>query len=299
MPTPVELVLTNLSIFFTIGNRINVVSRHLINPNVVVSDYNTPIFVAREQTNSGSLLIRNTTPEVLKGGAIWAVSPTSDENWFHYSSLPDRIKSYGGLPVRSYNGDFKNGCYGWLRPQPGASFRDALDSVDYTGGSYFHGEGTGSVALRSYSIDRNGTLLNTRQRGMNVFLIVPPGSNDNIAPGSVNMNCQLLFTVQFEYETASQVPMQQTAGYSQNLNEEVLSMLAEVPTFTENPLHISALGGMAKELGSAIGRFYTQNRTAIKGVFSALSAFGGPVAGALSKGALALDALGSTVQNYF
>lgn len=297
--TAVELVLTNLSIFFTVGSRINVVSRHIINPNVVLSDYKTPTFMTREQTNSGSLLIKNTTPELLRGGGVWAVSPTDDSNWFQFSSDTQRIQSYGGSPNRTFYGDFKTGAFGWLRSSAGATFREATESVDYTGGSYFHGEGTGAVALRSYSIQKNGNELNCRQRGMNVYLIVPPGQNDNVAPASINMNCQLLFTVQYEYSTASQVPVQQNQTYSQTLNEEVLCMLAEAPTFTENPLHISALGGMAKQLGASIGRFYSNNRTVAKGIFSALSAFGGPVASVLGKGALALDSFSESMQSYF
>lgn len=299
MATNVELVLRNFRLIYTVSDIINVVSKHIVNPNVVLSSYGKASFMTREQANCASCLVRNTTPVLMKGGMIYAVSPTDADGWDSFTSNFSKITGYGAPSNRLYSDNFEKGCYGWVRQLAGSTFRTAQQTSDYTEGSYFSGYGHGSVGLRSYSISRDQENLNTRLRGMNIFAIVPPGSNPNVAPNNINMNCQLLFTVQYEYTTDSQIPLQQTQMYSNDINEEVMAILSEVNTFTENPLHLRALGNIAKEIGGSISNFYSQHRTAIGGVFTALSAFGGPVASVLGKGLTVLDYLTREPKSFF
>lgn len=274
-----DLVLENVQIQINTDRRINIGTRHIVNPNIVST--NTPgafNLFDRIATNFGSCLIKNVTPELFKGGQMYAIANVTDKFWYDFTKDGQTINSSSSDPNLTYSGNLSKGAYGWLRNEH-FGFRPGVETGTF--GS------TLTSTTRSFVATRLSDRENAIIRAQNLYLIVPPPQGTNI--GNVFPKFTVMFTVQFEYTTLNQIPMQSSRAIDDL--EGAMAILKRTNTFTENPLHLGKFGDIIKSAGRSIADFYRDNRSAAKGLFSALSAFGGPVAGLLGKAGSVIDAL--------
>lgn len=270
------LIITNLNLDYTLDRRITVVSKHIINPNLsAVSTNGAFNFFDTIQTNSGSCLVKNSTPNLFKGGMVWGTTNEADKDWYNFTSNTTLVKDSYGDSLLKYNGLWEKGAYGWLRNahygfRPGVEVTTADD-------------GTTLSAIRSYSLTRMTDKEGAKFRAMNIYNLTPTEAYAS------SVRTTLLFTVQYEYTTLSQVP-QQTTKAENELNSALI-VLQSAPTFTENPLHISGFMNLIRTAGRNILDFYKDNRKVAVPVFNALSSFGGPIASMIGNGLSALDGL--------
>lgn len=258
-----NLILTGLNVQLNFDERINTFARHLVNPNIT-SSFNPSSYNLFDtvKVNSGSCLVRNTTPTMFKGGAVYAVTNTTDRFWFNFTNDSNSITAAYDSSLYNYNGDWVKGCYGWLRRSGFDSFRPGVEVVT----AY---DGTSLSIIRSYSITRLTDVVDARWAAMNIFLLAPTDSN------SVNLTSTLVFTNQWEFTTINQIPVLSSKANASG--SDANAILINVPTFTENPLHLGMFGDIIRSAGRKIVDFYKDNRSIAKSLFSAMSAFGGPI----------------------
>lgn len=276
----VNATLTNFRVSVDLDTRISCVSKHLINNQLFPTAGKTPFF-ATEQTHSGSLLIRNTTPNLSKGGMVYAITPGTDMTWWNATSQAN-VKSEVGLATNRYEGPLEKGAYGWLKPQV-RGFRPCNDISTLQDGS------TVSV-VRSYVASRKSPVKANHPRGMNIYTISPPsegGLGSAISPTTLT----LISTVQFEYTTTNQTPVVSNRAIEMEHIKMAAQLLAQVDVFTENPLHLPQLMAAIQSLGRGASTFYKSNRASFAPLFGALSAFPNPVVSSLGKAAIGLDQL--------
>lgn len=264
-----DLELTGLNVLLNFDERINTFARHLVNPNIVPgfnpASYNLFDTV---KVNSGSCLVRNTTPTMFKGGTVYAITNTTDKFWFNFTNDSNSITAAYDSTLYNYNGDWVKGCYGWLRRSGFDSFRPGVEVVT----AY---DGTSLSIIRSYSLTRLTDVVDARWAAMNIFLLAPTDAN------AVNLTTTLVFTNQWEFTTINQIPVLSSKANASG--SEANAILVNVPTFTENPLHLGMFSDIIRSAGRKLVDFYKDNRAIAKSLFSAMSAFGGPIAGFAGK----------------
>lgn len=286
-PSGTALVLSDVYMRYIPDPRINIFTRHLVNSNVFTtgSSSGNSIFFQSVKPISGSLLLRNTTPNVAKGGMVFSMSSVTNNIWSRLSSDHDIIRNLNSTtaqnsPVITYNGPLEKGCYGWLRNNT-REFRSFTEVTKYKDG--------GSVScIRSFSISRRGLSDQVNQSAMNVYLIVPPTpvmTESSVIP---NLTITCLACVQFEYTTTNQTPVVSATSFDNEAYEGAMSILQQTPTFTENPLHIDSFINAIRRVGGRLANIYSMARPMLKPVYSAMSAFG-PTAGVLGRVANAVD----------
>lgn len=274
-----NLEINIVSFQMNIDSRINVGADHIVNPHIVstntVGAYNLFDTIA---TNFGSCLIKNVGPSIYKGGQIFGISNVTDKFWYDFTQDRKAITSSSSDPTLTYSGSLSKGIYGWLRNEnfgqrPGAEVQKV-------------GSDTVST-LRSWTATKLTDKERSKIRAQNVYLIVPPttATPGAIMPTKVN----LMFTVQYEYTTMNQIPQQSSNAITDY--KAALHVLQATNTFTENPLHLGKFAEIIRSAGRSILGFYKDNRSAIQGVFSAMSAFGGPVGSVFGKAGGVIDTL--------
>jgi len=275
----IDFTVENVQMQINTDKRINIGARHIVNPNIVTT--NTPgafNLFDRIATNFGSCLIKNVTPSLFKGGQMYAISNVTDKFWHDFTRDGTSVTSSSSDPTLTYAGNLSKGAYGWLRNEH-FGFRPGVEV------------GTFGTAIASTTRSFVATRLTDRENAMiraqNVYLIVPPPQGTNI--GNVFPKFTAMFTVQFEYTTLNQIPVQSSRAIDDL--DGAMQVLKRTNTFTENPLHLGKFGDIIKNAGRTIVDFYKDNRSAAKGVFSALSAFGGPVASIFGRAGSVMDAL--------
>lgn len=278
--TGLSVAFTNFRISVDIDTRITCVSKHLVNTQVFPTAGKTPFF-ATEQTHSGSLLIRNTTPNLSKGGMIYAITPGTDMTWWNSTSQAN-VKNEVGLATNRYQGPLDKGAYGWLKPQV-RGFRPCNDISTLQDGS--------SVSvIRSYVASRKSAVKVNHPRGMNIYTISPPAEG-GIGSAVTPTTLTLISTVQFEYTTTNQTPVVSNRAIEMEHVKMAAQLLSQVDVFTENPLHLPQLMAAIQSLGRGASNFYKNNRSAFAPIFGALSAFPNPIVATLGKAATGLDSL--------
>lgn len=259
---------------YALDRRINIGSRHILNKNIITSS--TPSSFNLFDTfaaNFGSCLVKNTTPDLFKGGMVYAVTNSTDDSWYTFTSDLDKVISSTADPKLVYNGMWKKGCYGWLRNscfgfRPGVATTTCKD-------------GTQISCIRSWSISRMSDRENSKWRAMNVYTLSPAEAF------AAKITTTLLFTVQFEYTTLSQIPVQSSKAI---LNiQPALQALCEAPSFTENPLHLGKFMEIVRSAGRNMLEFYKDNRKTAVPMFAALSSFGGPIGSMVGRALTGLD----------
>lgn len=278
--TTADLILDNFFVSVDLDVRLTCFAKHLVNGQLFATTTRQPYF-ATEQTNAGSLLIKNTTPQMMKGGMVYGVSNSTDACW--WSAVSDnRIKDEMSQRTSRYQGDLSKGCYGWLRPMQ-RGFRNCNDTVTIQ-------DGTIVSTLRSYSVSRKSPISTNHFRGMNIFMLVPPNPQSLVIAGSTTpCNITLVSAIHFEYTTLNQTPMVSNRGVDLSDVRAASALLAEVEVFTENALHLDAFMSAIRGLASGASSLYSKYRTSFQPLFGALSAFGHPVVSGLGKVALGLD----------
>lgn len=285
-PTSEDLYLSSMQLTYTVGTDVNYVARHIINKNIFANDgVDKKTFFRETQVTSGSMLVQNVTPKLFQGGKMFAISNSTPMPWYFYTGNHSNIKDINGSTneVLRYVGDAKNGCYGWLRNQDAFDFRKCTDTIDYLGGGQ-------QSCIRSWAISRQGVLSKTRMSGMNIYLIEPPLDTLEAMGTAPSMTINLLSTVQFEYTSMNQTPVLSTLAYDSSAIDEAFTFLGRVPTFSENPLHISSMANAVKNMFGAAVNYYKGSRKMMQPIYGALAAFGGPVLGTIGRVATAVDA---------
>lgn len=281
-PSTTDLDLENFSISVDYDSRITCFSKHLINSQLFSASTKVPFF-ASEQTNAGSMLIKNSTPILSRGGMVYAVSPSSNATW--WNSIADNdIRNEMGLTNSRYSGPLEKGIYGWLRPQV-RGFRTCNDTQ-------LLGDGTVATTLRSYIVSRKTPEDVFHARGMNLYSLVPPSPNiPGIGGAATPCNVTLISAVHFEYTTLNQTPIQSNHAIGIDHLRAATRMLGDVDVFTENGAHVDAFLSAIRSMAGSVKSTYNKYRSGIVPIFSALSSFGHPVVSGLGKAALAADAV--------
>lgn len=275
-----DALLETVSIQYNTDQGLNVFSKHVVNPNVVTSNPIEQNFFVSEQTNGGSLLIRNVTPNISAGGTVYAICSQDQNPWFATTAYITTVTTQNTLPCLRYTGPLEKGVYGWLRNE-NRGFRQSVDTVRYA-------NGTTSSVIRSWCASRKSVTPNSRARGVNVYWLVPPtpSASTTAVPTIINLH----YCVQFEYTTLNQTPLVSTSGIEEDELKGAMRLLQTTMTFTENPLH---LPGFLNAINGAFGSvkdFYNRNRGGFQTLFKGLSSFGGPIS-TLGGVATTLDSL--------
>lgn len=286
-PSPNPFLPTNLILRYFPDKTLNIWTRHLVNSNVFTTNSTalTGQFFNQVKVHSGSLLIRNTTPQVALGGNVFALASTTSSAWYRLVSDHDNIKNANCVtgthnPLITYTGPLSKGCYGWLR-NTSTDFRPFTEVTMYQNG--------GSVAcIRSYSISRYLTSEKLQQSAMNLYLVVPPNPVLTESSTIPNLTTTCLSCVQFEYTTSNQTPVVSATAFDHKAYEEAMVILQDTPTFTENPMHIDSFLSAVRNFGARVSGVYSFMRPYLKPMYSALSAFG-PIAGTIGKVVDAVD----------
>lgn len=273
-------LLTNVNFGFKVCRQINVLTRHLINDNLTKGEYEKRMF-ATEQCVSGSMLIKNVSPKVNLGGQIYALSVATDEAWYRLTENPEKIKTSNTDPTLRYAGNLDTGAYGWLR-NANLGFRTCHDVMNSN--NDYH-----ESCLRSYSISRKSNVAGERIRGMNVYNIIPPSTQEDGLVKIMGTTLQLQMAVQLEYTTENQTPLTSSDAYDFAVFRETYQVLSRTNTFSENPLHIEKFTNAARNAWDRISGFYSANRNSFRNLFDVLSTFGIPVLSGFGKLASVVD----------
>lgn len=261
-------ILQDVLVQYHTDTQITVFSKHIINGNVVATSSILNNFFATEQVNSGALLIKNVTPSMSAGGTVHALCTQDKSPWYLITPNIASITTQASMPNLRFTGQLNKGVYGWVRNEV-RGFRPCVDTVRYENGT------TNSV-IRSFSATRRGPFPSGRMRGMNMYWLIPP--TPAAATTAVPTLLQLNFCVQFEYTTLNQTPNVSITGIDEMYLKAAMKVLQELPTFSENPLHLEGFANAISSMLSGVRSGYLRNRDGFQALFKGLSAFGGPLA---------------------
>lgn len=277
-PNILDKTFDSVKISYFASKKLNVFSRHIVNTNIpITTDIGSKTFMVKEQTLAGAMLLSNDSPEIVKGGRMYAVSIPNGNSWLHYTSNPALLKSSNSDSNLKYSGDLSSGAYGWLKNDH-LEFRTANEVVSYSTGS----NGT----ARSFSIAAMSESSESIVRGCNVYSLIPPTGNLNTLANSV---FTLMMVSVFEYTTESQVPVISYPPADPFTASGVQNILTGAPVFTCNPLHLADFSRLISGAARSVSEFYQSNRDWFRTGFKALSAFNSPIISGLGIAATAAD----------
>jgi len=265
--TPINTSVLDVSV--KIVYTTSVVTKFILNDQLsLTNDTTGDSFVGKVQLNGSSLLISNTTQEMGIGGYVFAAQVTDTSNPVLYQARPD--DTIMANPIVRYQGNWKDGVYGYLKPQKAAMLRDFSTTVfrPFEDLSFEHGY-TGLIEPEA----ADGCY------AASSYILAPTLSPDQTL---YTVSAQLTFCVALEYTTSSQLAQLAHPSIMPNEVEDALAALADIDCpFSTNPLHLKE---MWSKLKSATSRVVSESLPFAKKAAISLLPSLGPVGAAASLG---------------
>lgn len=266
VPTPLSDA--SLKVTFFITTNTTIISKHIINTHVPygTSSNRNQTLINRAQVNGCGLLITNTTQEQGQGGNVYGYSNNQNLSWFENTTANTRDDLIAQNRAVFYEGKWKEGVYGFIKPQftpwKRRSYIDTTeDGVTYPN-SFVLGHSENEFSCVGY----------------NVFTIAPIVGGPNNQTWYTN-SAVLHFAVAYEYETNSQNVLTTTSNISTVDTIEAFDVIRSFPPpFSPNDIHLPI---WVNRLKNGVMNVLRNNGT--RAVGKALMVFGHPAADALGR----------------
>lgn len=226
--------------------RTSVVTKFLLNEQLNYSNIETgEAFVGKVQLNGASLLLSNTTQEMGMGGYVYAAQLVDNNTPWAAVSDPDEVIMSN--PLVRYQGNWKDGCYGYIKPMKTTELREYTSVLKHTDMELVY-ERAYAGLLRPDQPD--GCL------GASAYILNPTLSADQTL---YTVTAQLTFCVALEFTSKSQLIQLAHPSIGPEEVERALSALADIDIpFSTNPLHLremwaklkAGVANSVKDLGS-------------------------------------------------
>jgi len=218
------------------------VSRFVTNSNLPGTNALSRLLAIDAQVNGAGLLISNTTPQISRGGRVYATSASNGANWYDYSYDPENT-IMSANPASTHSNDWSDGVYGFIKPINTSILRKVNKSSSENNLLYAYP--CGYVVATQSSVS-------TGYSGMNVFVIQPPVATSTTT--GVSATAVLNFCVSYEFTTNSQLFTKASTEVSPADFDRAMMILSEMDQFSTNAFHLSEMWNSIKKAAGGAAR---------------------------------------------